>query len=68
MYRSDARGVLTAVLQHRQSVINSCVHRPLAEESNDTAHRGPQIRETYIHAGARNNNLQPKAVESDTKP
>ena len=34
----NARGVLAAVLQNRQRVVNSLVHRPLRNYSNDTTH------------------------------
>src|SRR4029077_2739315 len=37
----DARGVLTAMLQHRQRVIDALIDRADPDHSDDSAHQGP---------------------------
>src|SRR5271168_2919473 len=37
----DARGVLTAVLQHRQRIINALIDRAHPDHSDDSAHQEP---------------------------
>jgi hypothetical protein len=41
--RHDARGVLAAVLQHCQRVIDPLIDRAYPDHSDDSAHEGPPV-------------------------